>query len=422
MEEPCVIVSPVMLVNKWREELFSKFGIETLPITSPEEMQTAEEEFQYAKQAKIRSCYVVAHSIFLRKNLKTSLRPGVLIIDEIHHYRNPDTVSFSNLINLSLSAKWRVGLTATPINNTLDDLIAEINIILPQYSRVTIEEAVKEVWFSKKTRLLHPILTRFEKRALGIHFARRVVSNMQVSYPREYLRLVTDTIKDLRGREPGSQTIQFDEITLYRTAASSPAAFLKASGMKPSVTFGADPKLTLLHNLLQHNRSSQVLIFCEFKETVGYLSRHVEDRPVFSITGETPFVDRHGILRNFQNSGNGVMLMTAVGSEGLDFQFCSRLVNYDLHWNPMILEQRIGRVDRIGQEKNEVEIFNIVVDGSIDERVWRVLSKKLAAIDQSVFAPQPILYDTEIPTSNSMSFAIDKFAQIEPTNKNSVFY
>ena len=87
--------------------------------------------------------------------------------------------------------------------------------------------------------------------------------------------------------------------------------------------------------------------------------------------------------------------MTSVGAEGIDLQFCSTLVNYDLNWNPMVLEQRIGRIDRIGQEKPIIRIYNFVVDGSIDERIIETLGRKLGLVEGSVLEPATVLGDRE---------------------------
>jgi SNF2 family DNA or RNA helicase len=108
-----------------------------------------------------------------------------------------------------------------------------------------------------------------------------------------------------------------------------------------------------------------MLVFCEFTETARLLSSALEGRRTFMITGELPVWRRSEVLDAFREAADGILVMTSVGSEGLDLQSCSVLVNYDLTWNPMRLEQRIGRVDRIGQPKPEVTVHNFVVSGSI---------------------------------------------------------
>ena len=72
-----------------------------------------------------------------------------------------------------------------------------------------------------------------------------------------------------------------------------------------------------------------------------------------------------------------VLLSSRVGSEGLDFQFCHTVVNYDLPWNPMEVEQRIGRVDRIGQASDSIAIINFWTRGTIEERILRRLYDRI---------------------------------------------
>ena len=88
------------------------------------------------------------------------------------------------------------------------------------------------------------------------------------------------------------------------------------------------------------------------------------------------------------------MLSTEAGGEGRNFQFCHLLVNYDLPWNPMRIEQRIGRVDRIGQT-NTVQVFNFWVKGTVEERVLDVLERRINIFEETVGGLDPILGDTE---------------------------
>ena len=106
---------------------------------------------------------------------------------------------------------------------------------------------------------------------------------------------------------------------------------------------------------------------------------NIADRLVLQTSGDSNLEQKEANTFLFRETESSVV-MTPVGSEGLDFQFCSNLVNYDLHWNPMKIEQRIGRIDRIGQEKNTVRVYNLLVGGSIDERVLSIMGDKLKLV------------------------------------------
>src|SRR5262249_3105838 len=94
---------------------------------------------------------------------------------------------------------------------------------------------------------------------------------------------------------------------------------------------------------------------------------------------------RDVILRRFeQRATSKVLLSSEVGSEGVDLQFCWIVVNYDLPWNPMRLEQRIGRVDRLGQKSPKVVILNLIYENTIDELIYHRLYERLGIGQQAL--------------------------------------
>jgi len=284
-------------------------------------------------------------------------------------------------------------LSATPINNRLEDLAAELALLLRVDTAIS-DALLAEIWRPGRRQLLYPLLTRFSKERLGIHFAQRMVSDIRIRYPQGYIREAVAAIKRKTSRAK-DDSVYLDEITYFRLAASSPAALSHSLEIE---IHGASTKRDALLDLLTRHGSDHVIVFCEFEVTAGELASVVDERPSFLITGSIPVFDRPYLLEQFRLSRNGVLLMTSVGSEGLDLQFCSVLVNYDLTWNPMILEQRIGRIDRIGQEKNTIHIYNFIVEGSIDERIMDVLGEKLGLVRGSVLQTARVLSDkTSVP-------------------------
>jgi superfamily II DNA/RNA helicase len=183
---------------------------------------------------------------------------------------------------------------------------------------------------------------------------------------------------------------RLNAITKFRLASSSPFAFFESFNVKPKVNI-VDTKANELLKLLGSAPDERWIVFCEFVQTANYLARIVQDRPVYLMTGESNTEERESVTRKFRDNDNSVLILTSVGSEGLDFQVSSKLVNYDLHWNPMVLEQRIGRIDRVGQVKEEINIYNFIVDGSIDSAIISTLGKKLALIANTFADPGMII-------------------------------
>jgi len=124
----------------------------------------------------------------------------------------------------------------------------------------------------------------------------------------------------------------------------------------------------------------KVLVFTEFRATQDMLKEFLESKgyKVALINGSMEIEERLQAQRDFRGDCQ-IMISTEAGGEGLNLQFCHVVVNYDLPWNPMRLEQRIGRVDRIGQ-KSEVLAYNFLLHGTVEYRVQEVLQKKLKII------------------------------------------
>ncbi len=116
----------------------------------------------------------------------------------------------------------------------------------------------------------------------------------------------------------------------------------------------------------------KVLIFSFFKRTLRYLRKRLEDTyGVELIDGDVPPEERGERIERFRTDSRlQILLSSEVGGEGLDLQFSNCMVNYDLPWNPMRVEQRIGRIDRHGQESEKVRIFNFSVKDTIEANIF----------------------------------------------------
>lgn len=141
-----------------------------------------------------------------------------------------------------------------------------------------------------------------------------------------------------------------------------------------------------LERLWREEPDAKLIIFSSFKATLGYLQERLREVGVpTELMHGTVAEPRDTILRRFRDrQGRCVLLSSEVGSEGVDLQFCWIVVNYDLPWNPMRLEQRIGRVDRLGQEREQVTILNLIYADTIDDRIYRKLYERLKLGEQAL--------------------------------------
>ncbi len=162
-----------------------------------------------------------------------------------------------------------------------------------------------------------------------------------------------------------------------------------------------------LSKLFNDSPNEKVIIFTGFHETQRYLQELLTARGwcVNVFHGQLKPAEKDRAVERFKDeTGPQILISTEAGGEGRNFQFCHILVNYDLPWNPMRVEQRIGRVDRIGQS-DAVSIFNLWVRGTIEERVLDVLEKRIRVFEETVGGLDPILGETESDITKIMRVA-----------------
>lgn len=176
----------------------------------------------------------------------------------------------------------------------------------------------------------------------------------------------------------------------------------------------------------------KVLVFSYFKKTLSYLARRLKEagHRCLLLNGDVPSNpadpekdERGKVLKRFRTDPAArILLSSEVGSEGLDFEFCHILINYDLPWNPMVVEQRIGRLDRITQKSERILIFNFAIPGTIEDRILNRLYNRIRIFEQSIGDLEAILGE-EIKamtldllrsklTSEEQEKIIDKVAEV----------
>jgi ATP-dependent helicase HepA len=151
-----------------------------------------------------------------------------------------------------------------------------------------------------------------------------------------------------------------------------------------------------LQEVLNDDPNSKVLIFSFFVGTIEHVQNELMKRGVKSraIHGKYKVIDRQKTIEEFRDDPSiRVLVSSDVGSEGLDFQFCDTLFNYDLPWNPMKVEQRIGRIDRFGQESDRIRIYNLVIEDTIESRILIRLYDRIEIFKQSIGDIEVILGD-----------------------------
>lgn len=216
------------------------------------------------------------------------------------------------------------------------------------------------------------------------------------------------------GRISGADLTDYDDERALVDASFPSFLFEDArrlATLAAEVAAGEDPKFQQLEIVVANaikteEGSGKILIFSFFLHTLEYLLRGLSAQGyrVALINGSTPELDREALRDRFSKARDDaeaidVLLSSEVGCEGLDYQFCDRLVNYDIPWNPMRIEQRIGRIDRFGQKSDKVLIFNFVTPGTVEERIFFRCFERLGVFQETLGDLEGVLGEATVDLS-----------------------
>ena len=201
----------------------------------------------------------------------------------------------------------------------------------------------------------------------------------------------------------------FDEIDLDDVDFHEWAAHLKELAVDlPETDSKANQLLAIIDESVNNTEAGKLLVFSFFKHTLRYLKDIISAAGVRVevITGDTSSDDRDDLRQRFRlpkedHNAIDVLLCSEVGCEGLDYEFCSRMVNYDIPWNPMKIEQRIGRIDRFGQKSPKIQIYNFITEGTVEEKIFYRCYDRLGIFNSTIGDLEGVL--GEVATELSMT-------------------
>jgi superfamily II DNA or RNA helicase len=325
----------------------------------------------------------------------------LVIVDEAHHVKNRHTAGWK-LVD-GIKSRFLLLLTATPVETDLEEIYNLVTLLKPgqlttpaEFRRqfVDVKDAATPRDPERLRRLLADVMVRNTRAQSGLALPPRYVSTIAVDAG-DAERAVYDSVVALLRAHADDPKARLVTSTLLLEAGSSPDA-LRATLAKiaagerhaASMRDGAARIARLLAKvegsrkldaLIEIQRASEggVLVFTRFRETLDHIARGLRatgiDPPLFH--GGMRADERQGSLARFR-AGAKVLVATDVGGEGQNLQFCQTLVNFDLPWNPMRIEQRIGRLHRMGQT-GDVRVFNLCAHGTVEDRVLDVLDRRL---------------------------------------------
>lgn len=266
-------------------------------------------------------------------------------------------------------------------------------------------------------RMLHDELLEFERQALSVLHDTQSVPFMMSTIRRQAASCIfglAPHIRDIIGRkiqqmndDPEMDHFSFDMIGESSDVISTLAKkLLDLADNLPAEDPKFDETLKVIHKK-QKMQNNKIMLFSTFRHTLAYLKCRllVLGYRIEQIDGSVKDEERYKLKNRFELPKDNpdaidMLLFTEVGSEGLDYQFCDMMINYDLPWNPMRIEQRIGRIDRRGQQSEAVNIYNIITEDTVDADIYYRCLMRIGIFERSIGDCEEIL--GEIATSIEM--------------------
>jgi superfamily II DNA or RNA helicase len=401
MVRKLLILTPPSLVSQWREELETKFGMNFITTEDPSYREGAEDFWR-------RHDRIIAslHTAKSRKNIDTitAIDYDLVIVDEAHGLRNKRTISY-RLVN-AIRKKFILLLSATPVQNNLLELYNLITLLKP--GLLSTEAAFKKEYVKRGSlrtpnhpdklhRLLREVMIRNTRSLVDVKLPKRFATTLYVSplpHEKEQYEQASRFCRDFgAAREHASLwTVQ----NLQMAAGSSPLALresvLRLLEKNEGITTAEADRLRDLAESLRGGEASskgvqllqllkaredKKIVFVKYLKTLEYLEGLLSSAgvPFAVFSGGITGPQKDQAIARFREEVP-VLLSTETGGEGRNLQFCNTLINYDIPWNPMRLEQRIGRLHRIGQRR-DVFVFNLCLAGSIEDHMMRILDDKI---------------------------------------------
>ncbi len=268
-----------------------------------------------------------------------------------------------------------------------------------------------KVPFNGVQKELYESLIDFESMALGKLHGSKSVRFMMCTIMRQAASCIyglTPFMKDIVSRRlsqilEDGELYEFDDVGLNEDEQKSLFALAERVVLLSKELPEEDPKFEKIYKVIcqkQEEENNRVIVFSSFRHTLGYVKEKLIGRGirVGMVDGSVPDEERFAMRQRFlmdreEKDAIDVLLFSEVGCEGLDYQFCDTMINYDLPWNPMRIEQRIGRIDRRGQKSDTVKIYNMITEGTIDAVIYDRCLSKIGVFEASIGDCSEILGD-----------------------------
>jgi SNF2 family DNA or RNA helicase len=406
-----LVLLPPSLIEQWQAEMRRKFSIDFITHDDPGFRRQGAEA--WAAHDRILASFHTAkrepHSSAI-----TQRHWDMVIVDEAHHLRNRETVLWR--FASELQKQFILLLTATPVQNNLDELFNLVTLLEPgllstakrfQKEFVDRRDKLAPRNVDRLHELLAEVMVRNQRSTVGLQFTRRWARTERVQ-PGPAERQLYDEVaafvqENLRvAGQNGEKKVPLSRMALIvlqmelGSSTQAAAKTLEKMAHNESLNPASQGRLMELsergrsarenakaERLLQilEDLPDKLVVFTQFRATQEMLWERLraEGHKVALFHGGLSRLEKERQIERFRHEER-VLLATDSGSEGRNLQFCNAICNFDLPWNPMRIEQRIGRLSRIGQTR-DVHVFNLVAADTIEAAILHLLDAKLAMFE-----------------------------------------
>ena len=407
-----LVLVPASLCEQWRAELWEKFELEFVVSRGPAGL--------WGRHPLVISSLETARHERHRRRVRGA-NYDLVVVDEAHRLRNHLTLGWK-FVN-DLNPRFLLLLTATPVQNDLRELYNLVTLVRPgtvgtfsQFRRDFLTGHDKRTPRNapRLRALLESVMVRTRRADTDLVFAPRGVETLWVAQTpperalyREVSDFVAEAVKGDTG-QPG-RPHYFTLMVLQKEMGSSWAAAratlerlsqnpdgldsrrLKQLAARADVASQTPSKVKSLLRCIASLRGEKAIVFTQFRATQDTLVEALRatgiEPAVFH--GELGWREKEEALEYFRQAAP-VLVSTEAGGEGRNLQYCRIVINYDLPWNPMRVEQRIGRVHRLGQQ-HPVRVINLAARGTIEAYVLEILDRKIRMFELVVGEMEEIL-------------------------------